>query len=182
MRSIARRFGAKNPVEDSWQYAEGWLGLIRAAETFDPSRGFQFSTYAWRWIESKIRHQFRRVKAQKYGGGKIKELPFSILSKPDNGFQAEDLGISKELDALDAAAESEETDRLRETCREFMRILHPREQRMVEAHVMHGITLEDVAATECPPVTGERVRQIVLRAMRKMSAYAEQRPLLTSRH
>lgn len=33
----------------------GYLGLIRAAETFDPGRGYRFSTYAHFWISKEIR-------------------------------------------------------------------------------------------------------------------------------
>jgi RNA polymerase primary sigma factor len=33
---------------------EGNLGLIRAVELFDPSKGFKFSTYSWFWIKQSM--------------------------------------------------------------------------------------------------------------------------------
>lgn len=50
---IARRFQGRGlELEDLIQ--EGNLGLIRAAELFDPDRGIRFSTYATRWIVQKL--------------------------------------------------------------------------------------------------------------------------------
>lgn len=46
------------PLQDSDVYSEALIGLMKAARNFDPSRGYQFSTYAsrvmrgemaWRW-------------------------------------------------------------------------------------------------------------------------------------
>jgi RNA polymerase sigma factor (sigma-70 family) len=51
--SIARQFANQGvPLMDLIQ--EGNLGLMRAVEKFDPSRGFKFSTYASWWIRAYI--------------------------------------------------------------------------------------------------------------------------------
>lgn len=51
--SIARRYhGVGVNVQDLVQ--EGSLGLARAAEKFDPKKGFKFSTYASWWIQQAV--------------------------------------------------------------------------------------------------------------------------------
>ena len=51
--SIAKRYSNKG-IEQSDLVQEGNLGLIRGLELFDPSRGYQFSTYAYWWIRQAI--------------------------------------------------------------------------------------------------------------------------------
>jgi RNA polymerase primary sigma factor len=53
-----RRAGVR--YEDLVQ--EGAMGLMRAAETFDPTRGVRFGTYAVYWIRSKVQ---RFIEAQR---------------------------------------------------------------------------------------------------------------------
>jgi len=49
---VARRMGGNAPLPDRLQ--TGALGLVRAAERFDPERGYRFSTLAYWWIRQAI--------------------------------------------------------------------------------------------------------------------------------
>ncbi len=41
--------------------SEGALGIARAIETFEPSRGYKFSTYAVHWIRARVRRAFDKM-------------------------------------------------------------------------------------------------------------------------
>lgn len=56
MASKFRRYGA--PMPDLIQEAN--LGLMRAAEKFDPDRGVRFSTYAMWWIKAGVQDYVMR--------------------------------------------------------------------------------------------------------------------------
>ena len=56
MASKFRRYGA--PMNDLIQ--EAWLGLMKAADKFDPDRGVRFSTYAVWWIKASIQDYVMR--------------------------------------------------------------------------------------------------------------------------
>lgn len=40
--------------------AAGVLGLVEAAQRFDPARGMRFSTYAWNWVKGHMLSEIRR--------------------------------------------------------------------------------------------------------------------------
>lgn len=51
--SISRKYIGKG-MEPQDLFQEGSLGLMKAAEKFDPDKGFKFSTYATYWIKQAI--------------------------------------------------------------------------------------------------------------------------------
>ena len=75
--SMAKRYrGMGLPFEDLIQ--EGNLGLLRAAEKFDPERGHRFSTYATWWIRQAIgraiSNKGRTIRVPVRAGQKIRKV------------------------------------------------------------------------------------------------------------
>ena len=64
VHTCAKRFAGKG-VEYDDLFQAGCVGLIKAADGFDPSRGLCFSTYAVPLILGEIRHLFREGAAIK---------------------------------------------------------------------------------------------------------------------
>ena len=85
VRICANRFYGKG-IEYDDLYAAGCVGLIKAADGFEPSRGFQFSTYAIPVILGEIRKLFREGGAIRVGR-RIKELSYRISKFRDEYFQ-----------------------------------------------------------------------------------------------
>lgn len=57
VRAQARRFSGRAPLEDL--ESEGYVGLLRAVERYEPERGARFSTFATHLIAGQIRHYLR---------------------------------------------------------------------------------------------------------------------------
>lgn len=51
---LAHQYSRSNAIPYSDLYQEGCIGLIKAAQKFDPERGFKFSTYAVWWVRQAI--------------------------------------------------------------------------------------------------------------------------------
>jgi len=131
--SIAREYEEQGmPIMDV--ISEGNLGLIRALESFDPSRGYKFITYAKWWIRQSIiyaliykghlirvpQSQLRKMNKTKK---KIAKLRDRLKNQPHDYDVMSDIGQKEEYvqtltaflgsqASLDAPLDKEETDRL----------------------------------------------------------------------
>lgn len=105
----ARRFQGKG-IEYEDLFQAGCLGLIKAAENFDHSRGVRFSTYAVPVILGEIRRLFRDGGALRVSRGlrelgrqaqqAAEELREQGRESPSVGEIAEKLGVAPEKAAL----------------------------------------------------------------------------------
>lgn len=103
VHACARRFVGRG-VEYDDLYQNGCLGLVKAANGFEPQRGLQFSTYAVPVILGEIKRLFRdggsvsvsrRLKELSYKTIREKErLTLALSREPTVGELAEKMGVS----------------------------------------------------------------------------------------
>jgi RNA polymerase sigma factor (sigma-70 family) len=114
----------------------GYLGLLRAAKTFDPGRGVAFSTYAYRCIETTISGALKRETDRQ-----IDCISLSLLTNEFEDHPLEDQIPDKGVDAAAEALNSCE----RELFERAVEGLPEKQARLVRALYFDGDSVVQVA-------------------------------------
>lgn len=172
--SVARRYhwavSSSLSLDDLAQ--AGTLGLLRAADKFDPDRGFRFATYAMWWVrQSIVREIENRGRTVRVPVHAIQELRRAgkPLPCPTRSYDAP-LSSERNSDTLlstianDAPDQEEQVTAMEGASRVWSALgaLPSRLRRVIVARHFEERTLEDIGSEL--GVTRERARQLQVKA------------------
>ena len=189
--SVAKRYAGRGlPFLDLIQ--EGNLGLMKAAEKFEPERGFKFSTYATWWIRQSITRaiadQGRTIRIPVHlveSINRVKKTAGDLLRKNGREPTVEEIAVRLDMEparvrellqlaqdpiSLETPVGEAGRQLLRRELFSVLKSLTPREERVIALR----FGLEDGRARTLEElgkefnVTRERVRQIEAKALRKL--------------
>lgn len=150
--------------DDAFQ--DGVLGLARATQKFDPSKGFKFSTYAYQWIRQAvnegrtIRSEHGQKNARRvYGYGNADPDSLPVLVSLDAAVAGE--GSSDFLDLL-SSVDDVEDDALRGVVVPVFDMLHAvahdeRDHQLVDL-LERGVRPTSVEASAAMGITRKAIR------------------------
>jgi RNA polymerase sporulation-specific sigma factor len=114
----------------------GNVGLLRAAQTYDPARGVAFSTYAYKCIEYAISGELKRATDRQ-----IECISLSLLLGEDDDNPLEDQIADPNMDAAVAAFNSCERDMLESA----MEGLPEQQVKVIRAIYFEGDSVSQIA-------------------------------------
>lgn len=170
---LVRRLGRDEAV------SAGTLGLVLAAAGWDPGRGVQFSTYAWRAVERRIlkaANENRVIHIPMYHKGH--RIPKQFAERSASARNAVSLDAMQEKLRGDeesrvepgclgiATAQSDEPPAGWAAVQDAMRYLPSRDRQMLELYYLSGKNLREIARLY--GVSRENVRRKLERSLIKL--------------
>lgn len=76
-------------MEDTEEYADGSIGLLSAAEKYDPNSKIHFSTYDYQCIDNAILSNLRKKQSKKRSSGPMQSLEDIEVAQPEPAFVGE---------------------------------------------------------------------------------------------
>jgi RNA polymerase sigma factor (sigma-70 family) len=144
-RQVALRFlrlrGNLSSVEDTEEFADACVGLVNAEKGYDPSSGYQFSTFAY-------------ICARR-------EVVKGIKNRTKNKYTS----IEEEVPAKETNGNLDEPDK-KQVVGEFLNELTGRSLDILKKRHLKGMTLEEIGNEY--GISKERVRQIIESALKKI--------------
>lgn len=151
--------------------SEGSIGLMKAADKYDPSRGKPFVTFAAPYIRRSIESAISRLETDTDMRSTDESLPVGS----HNNYTL--LNVLEDQDAPRADA-AVETATLSDDLVRFVSVLNEREQAVVKG--VYGLDGQRLTMAEAGQLLGlkrERVRQVRDQAVRKLRKAARQSEL-----
>lgn len=142
---VAGKFTTLHPIEDSEQFGDAMIGLMKAVEKFRPELGFKFSTFAFHVIKREVIAGWKRRRND--------TTRISSTFLEDIPARRESFDVASGVDTQDLIA----------TMLEKVSILPPREQTVIRAR-LQGRKFREIA--ESLGCSKQRVQQLEDRATR----------------
>ena len=91
---LSLRYTDQRPIQDSWEYSDGILGLLKAIEFHDPSKA-SFMTYAHHCIHNSIKtgYRLRRAKERLYDHEAFAPDPIDLFEKELDWFTPDEFEV-----------------------------------------------------------------------------------------
>ena len=155
VESVARRMAQRSRLPWEELQSLGWLGLLRAAKSFDPSRGVPFEVWAEKKIAGEIKDRLRaEYGSAQLGTGRMKYHAMTVG----------DVGLFDEMPSRDRA--HEECVDARDSCAWALSHLTPRRQRIFSMRFFDGCTERETA--DYVGVCEGRISQILREGCERM--------------